>query len=157
MTETRTETKAERIVRSVEIAAPVARVWRALTDHNEFGTWFRATIAAPFAVGETSRGQMTYPGWEHVAWEARIVAMEPERRFVFLWPHTEDAGPSVPGDPVTRVEFVLEPVAGGTRLTVTESGFEALPDGRRAKALRENTEGWELQTENLRAHAVAHP
>ena len=72
------------ITRTVEIDAPVARVWRALTDHEEFGSWFRARLDAPFAVGETSRGQMTYPGWEHAAWEAKVVAIEPERRFAFL-------------------------------------------------------------------------
>lgn len=152
-----TETTVDRITRTVEIEAPAARVWRALTDHREFGTWFRARIDAPFAVGETSRGQMTYPGWEHAAWEAKVVAIEPERRFAFLWPHTEDYGPSKEGDPFTLVEFTLEPTARGTRLTVTESGLEALPEARRSTVLRDNTEGWEMQTENIRAHVAANP
>lgn len=148
---------SDRITRTVEIEAPVARVWRALTDHREFGTWFRARIDTPFAVGETARGQMTEPGWEHAAWESKVVAMEPERRFAFLWPHTEDAGPSKDGDPFTLVEFVLEPTDMGTRLTVSESGFEALPEARRSTVLRENARGWEIQAGRIRAHVAANP
>ena len=57
----------QRIERSIEVTAPVSRVWRALTDHREFGAWFRARIDAPFRAGEASRGQITVPGFEHVA------------------------------------------------------------------------------------------
>ena len=141
----------DRIERSVEIEAPVARVWRALTDHEEFGTWFRARIDAPFAVGEVSRGQMTYPGYEHMPWRATVTAMEPERYFAFTWPTGDDD--AIPEDaPETLVEFRLEPTAGGTRLTVVESGFEALPAERRGTALRQNAEGWTEQMGNIRAH-----
>jgi uncharacterized protein YndB with AHSA1/START domain len=149
---TQTESIADRIERSVEIAAPVARVWKALTDSAEFGTWFRAAIDGPFVAGRKSLGRMTYPGWEDTVWEAEIVAIEPERYFAFRWPHTGDGGRSKGGEPTTLVEFRLAPAAGGTRVTVCESGFAALPDPLRSKSMRENTLGWELQMENLRAH-----
>jgi uncharacterized protein YndB with AHSA1/START domain len=145
---------AETIRRSVEIDAPVSRVWRALTDHREFGTWFRARIDAPFEVGTTSRGQMTYPGYEHMAWEANILRIDPERHFAFTWPHTGDGSESKGGEPTTLVEFHLEPTAKGTRLTVTESGFENLPEPLRSKSMRENSHGWDIQMENIRTHVA---
>jgi uncharacterized protein YndB with AHSA1/START domain len=142
----------QRIERSIEIEAPVSRVWRALTGHREFGTWFRARIDAPFAAGETSRGQMTYPGYEHMAWEANVQRIEPERYFAFTWPHTDDGRASTGGAPTTLVEFHLEPTASGSRLTVVESGFQHLPEPLRSNALRENTGGWNEQMENIRRY-----
>ena len=55
-----------KIEKRIELKAPVSRVWRALTDHREFGQWFRVKIDDPFVPGQVSRGHMTYPGYEHV-------------------------------------------------------------------------------------------
>ena len=55
----------DRIEKRIELKAPVARVWRALTDYREFGEWFRVKIEAPFVPGEASHGRLTYPGYEH--------------------------------------------------------------------------------------------
>jgi uncharacterized protein YndB with AHSA1/START domain len=144
----------DRIEKSIELKAPVARVWRALTDHREFGEWFRVDLEGPFAVGEVSRGQMTYPGCEHMRWKAVVRTMEPERLFAFSWSHREDPPEAAddPDDPMTLVEFLLEPTPRGTRLTVTESGFAALPEGMRARAMRDNDKGWEEQMANLQAY-----
>ena len=76
---------SDRIEKTIELKAPVSRVWRALTDHREFGTWFRVRIDGPFVAGQVSRGQITYPGYEHVRWEAVVQKMEPERLFSFTW------------------------------------------------------------------------
>ncbi|HYI82088.1 MAG TPA: SRPBCC family protein, partial [Acetobacteraceae bacterium] len=73
----------DRIEKTIELNAPVERVWRALTDHHEFGAWFRVKLEGPFVPGEMSRGQITYPGYEHVAWKAKVVAMEKPRLFSF--------------------------------------------------------------------------
>src|SRR5678815_1431328 len=73
------------IRKQIELRAPVSRVWRALTDHREFGEWFRVKLDGPFVAGEVSRGHITYPGYEHVQWEAIIKAIEPERKFSFTW------------------------------------------------------------------------
>ena len=144
----------DRIEKSIDIAAPVERVWRALTDHEEFGAWFRVRLDGPFVPGETSLGRITHPGYEHLKWEARVVAMEPPRRFAFTWhPYAVDPHKDYSGEPPTRVEFRLEPEGGGTRLTVTESGFDSIPAGRRDEALRMNEGGWEQQVGNVRAHA----
>ena len=76
-----------RIEKRIELKAPVSRVWRALTDYREFGEWFRVKLDGPFVPGQVSRGQITYPGYEHVKWEAVVQKMEPERLFSFTWPH----------------------------------------------------------------------
>ncbi len=145
---------SDRIEKSIAIAAPVERVWRALTDHEEFGAWFRVKLDGPFVLGELSRGRITYAGYEHLKWEARVVAMEAPRLFAFTWhPYAVDPDKDYSADPQTRVEFRLEPDGEGTNLTVTESGFESLPAERRDEALRMNTGGWETQVKNVKAHA----
>lgn len=143
----------DRIEKRIEMKAPVERVWRALTDSAEFGQWFQVKIDAPFAVGQPSRGHITLPGYEHVKWEAQIVAMEPPRLFAFTWhPYAVDPKVDYSGEPPTRVEFHLEPTAGGTRLIVVETGFDALPEHRRPDCLRMNDSGWATQIENIKAH-----
>ncbi len=78
---------SDRIEKTVELNAPVERVWRALTDHKEFGEWFRVKLDGPFVPGEVSTGQITYPGYEHIKWNATIEQMEAPRLFSFRWPH----------------------------------------------------------------------
>lgn len=144
----------DRIEKSIAIAAPVERVWRALTDHEEFGSWFRVKVDGPFVLGETSRGQVTHPGYEHVKWEARVVAMEAPSLFAYTWhPYAVDPDKDYSAEPQTRVEFRLEPDGEGTHLTVVESGFDSIPAERRDEALRMNTGGWEAQVKNVKAHA----
>ena len=137
----------DRIERSIDVAAPIARVWRALTDHEQFGTWFRVALDGPFRVGEDTTGAMTYPGHEGTPWRSTTVIMDAPHRFSFRWPHgdAEDA-------PETLVEFSLAEVDGGTLLTVVESGFDALPPDRRTSVMRDNGEGWAIQTGNVKAH-----
>ena len=145
----------DRIEKVIELSAPLARVWRALTDHKEFGIWFRVELEGPFVVGQISRGRTTYPGYEGMKWEATIVAMEPERLFAFKWcPYEHDNDRDLSQMPHTLVEFRIEPTSTGTRLVISESGFDALPDDkRRLDALRSNTQGWEEQMRSLAAYA----
>jgi uncharacterized protein YndB with AHSA1/START domain len=144
----------DRIEKSIAIAAPVERVWRALTDHEEFGAWFRVRLERPFVLGEVSSGRMTYSGYEHLKWEARVVAMEEPSLFAFTWhPYAVDPDKDYSAEPQTRVEFRLERAGEGTNLTVVESGFDSLPAERRDEALRMNTGGWETQVKNVKAHA----
>lgn len=143
----------DRIEKEIEIAAPVSRVWRALTDHREFGTWFRVDLEGPFAVGQVARGRITHPGYEHVVWQARIEAIEPEHTFAFSWrPYAIDPDVDYSAEPMTRVEFTLSPTATGTRLRLVESGFAGIPEGRRAEAFRMNDNGWTQQVQNIRRH-----
>jgi uncharacterized protein YndB with AHSA1/START domain len=145
------------IEKRVELKAPVSRVWRALTDYREFGEWFRVKLDSPFVPGQVSRGQITYPGYEHVKWEAVVQKMEHERLFSFTWPHPKsldkkDAPPDYSGEPTTLVEFRLEKSANGTLLVLTESGFDKLPGDRRLEAFRRNDSGWAEQMKNIENH-----
>ena len=143
----------DRIERTVDLAAPVARVWKALTDHAEFGKWFRVRLEGPFVPGKVARGQMTYPGYEHLRWEAVVQKIEPERLFSFTWhPYAIDPQVDYSGEPPTLVEFSLEKTATGTRLHIVESGFDKLPPGRRDEAFRMNDRGWGIQAENIAKH-----
>ncbi len=144
---------SDKIEKVVELGAPIEKVWRAIADHEQFGTWFRVKLDGPFAPGEVSTGHMTYPGYEHLKWEAKIVAMEEPRLFSFTWhPYAVDPDKDYSGETPTLVEFRLEPVTAGTRLTVVESGFDALPDERRDEAMRMNEGGWTEQVRNVQAY-----
>lgn len=144
---------SDKIEKSTDLDAPVARVWKALTDHDEFGRWFRAKLESPFVPGETTRGHITYPGYEHVKPALNVVAMEPERLFAFTWhPYAVDPDVDYTDEPHTLVEFRLAPRNGGTRLTVTESGFDKVPKERRFEAFRMNEKGWTLQVKNIAEH-----
>jgi uncharacterized protein YndB with AHSA1/START domain len=143
------------IEKHVEIDAPVSRVWRALTDHREFGEWFRVKLDGPFVPGQVSRGHITYPGYEHLKWEVTIREMVAERLFSFTWhPYAIDPEIDYSSEPTTLVEFRLEPKGGGTVLVVTESGFDAIPKERRFEAYRMNEGGWAEQMKNIETHVA---
>lgn len=145
----------DRIEKVIELKAPVGRVWRALTDHEEFGTWFRVRIDAPFEPGRVSTGHMTFPGYEHLRWHATIVKMEPNRIFAFTWhPYAMDPVETYARETPTLVEFTLQPIANGTRLQVVESGFDKLPPHRRDEAFRMNDRGWSAQIDNIARHLL---
>lgn len=150
---------ADRIEKRIELNAPVSRVWRALTDYQEFGEWFRVKLEGPFVEGKMSRGMMTYPGYEYVKWEATVQKMEPEKLFSFTWGHVKSFDKETyTGDyskaPKTLVEFRLEQTKSGTLLTVTESGFEQLPADFREEAFRRNEGGWSEQMKNIESHVA---
>ncbi|MBZ5597968.1 MAG: SRPBCC family protein [Acidobacteriia bacterium] len=147
-----------RIEKRIELKAPVSRVWRALTDYREFGEWFRVKLDGPFVPGQVSRGQITYPGYEHVRWEAIVQAMEPERLFSFTWPHPKSFDQvDYSKEPRTLVEFRLEKTATGTLLLLTESGFEEIPSDRRVEAFRRNDGGWTEQMKNIESYVAKKP
>ncbi len=141
------------IKKVVDLAAPIARVWRAITDHEEFGAWFRVRLDGPFETGKTTTGTMTFPGHEHVRWESVTEQMDHEHLFAFSWlPSAVDPDTEYSADAKILVEFRLEATEQGTRLTITESGFLQFPEAKRLEVLRSNTEGWDIQAENIAAH-----
>jgi len=143
-----------RIEKRIQLQAPVSRVWRALTDYREFGEWFRVKLDGPFVPGQVSRGQITYPGYEHVKWEAIVQKMEPEGLFSFIWHHSLDPNADIANEPTTLVEFKLEKNESGTLLTLTESGFENLPENLRLEAFPRNDGGWTEQMKNIENYVV---
>jgi uncharacterized protein YndB with AHSA1/START domain len=145
---------SDRIEKTIEIKAPVSRVWRALTDHKEFGTWFLAKLDRPFVVGKPVGFVSTYPGCERLKWEVVVREMEPERLFSFTWhPYAVDPDVDYSSETPTLVEFTLETIAGGTLLRVVESGFDKIPSKRRPEAFRMNDGGWSEQVQNIARYA----
>src|SRR5258708_29598368 len=146
------------IEKRIELKAPVSRVWRALTDCREFAEWFRVKVDGPFVPGQVVRGQITYPGYEHLKWEAVVQTMEPERLFSFTWhPYAVDPNADYSSEPPTLVEFTLQAIATGTLLRVVESGFDKLPGKRRLEAFRMNEGGWSEQMKNIAQHVEQAP
>jgi uncharacterized protein YndB with AHSA1/START domain len=148
----------DRIVKSVLLRAPRERAWHAISDAVEFGSWFGMAFDGPFSVGErvtgrivpttadadVAKAQAPYAGAPVEIWIERI---EPPRRFAFRWhPYAVEAGFDYAAEPTTLVEFELAEVAAGTRVTITESGFDRIPLSRRADAFMRNEQGWSMQT-----------
>lgn len=152
----------DRIEKRIELNAPISRVWRALTDHREFGEWFRVKLDGRFVPGQISRGQITYPGYEHLKWEAVVQKMEHGRLFSFTWPQPkslekQDSRPGYSDEPSTLVEFRLAETASGTLLVLTESAFDKLPADRRLEAFRRNEGGWTEQMKNIKNYVAQKP
>jgi uncharacterized protein YndB with AHSA1/START domain len=146
---------ADRIEKQIEIAAPVSKVWRAITDSQQFGEWFLVKMEGPFVAGQPSSGQITHPGYEHVRMEIVIQAIEPETLFSFTWhPYALEPNVDYSHEPSTLIEFRLQPTATGTLLTVTESGFDKIPAARRDMAFRMNDSGWAQQVINIQNYVA---
>ncbi len=146
----------DRIEKRVLIRAPQERVWRAISDAREFGRWFGLELGGAFAPGanitgrirpteadvEVAKIQEKHTGTQMALHVERI---EPMTLFSFRWhPFAIDRTMDYSDEPMTLVTFTLQPVEGGTLLTVVESGFDALPIARRTDAFEANEEGWGL-------------
>jgi uncharacterized protein YndB with AHSA1/START domain len=134
-----------RIDRSIEIKASPEAVWRALTNPVELGAWFQVRIDGDIAAGKDVWMTSTHPEHNGLRWQVWFVELARPKRLVWEW-HPGAGEPGVVIDqakePKTRVTFTLEPTPGGTRVNVSETGFERLPLPRREKKFKDNTEGW---------------
>ena len=146
-----TPASTDRIEKLVNLDVPRSRVWRALTDVAQFNAWFGVQLATPFTPGAEVSGRITIRNYDHVTLTIWIEAMEPERFFSFRWhPYAVEPGVDYSTEPTTLVSFTLEDAPNGTKLTIVESGFDAIPASRRAKAFSMNDKGWAGQAENMR-------
>ncbi len=159
----------DRIEKTIFLRAPRPRVWRALSDSTEFGTWFGVKFDGPFTPGaclhgvivttsvnaEVARAQKPHEG---LPFEITIEQMEPERLFSFRWhPNAVDRGVDYSHEPTTLVVFTLEETAGGVMLTLTESGFDRIPLARRVQALKANEGGWGVMMKVIEEYLVRAP
>jgi uncharacterized protein YndB with AHSA1/START domain len=148
----------DRIEKRVHLRAPRERVWRAISNADEFGTWFGVEFDAPFAAGakitgrivptkvdaEVAKMQEPHSGMNC---DITVERIEPMSLFSFRWhPYAIEPGADYSSEPTTLVEFRLEEAADGTLLTISESGFDRIPLARRAEAFASNDEGWTIQT-----------
>lgn len=170
-------TTTDKIEKQVTLKAPVSRVWRAIANAEEFGRWFGFTFQGPFAQGKAMRGTFGRKFDEQEMMDhqkslgvkpsrLRLVSendvfctierIEPESYFSFRWiPYGLDAEADPENEPTTLVEFRLEPVAEGTKLSIVESGFDRVPAHRRDRAFRMNEGGWKGQAERIRKYLDA--
>jgi uncharacterized protein YndB with AHSA1/START domain len=161
-------TSTDRIEKSVLLRAPRERVWRAISDSKQFGSWFGVEFDGPFVAGasivgkivpttvdaEIAKRQEPHKG---VRFEFAVDRVEPMRLFSFRWhPFAVDSSIDYSKEPATLVAFQLEEVADGTRLTVTESGFDQIPIERRAKAFAANEGGWAAQMKLIEKYLAQH-
>ncbi|HKA87472.1 MAG TPA: SRPBCC family protein [Haliangiales bacterium] len=145
----------DRIEKKIVLNAPRSRVWRALADAKEFGSWFGAKLQGAIVAGAQVEGRVTTPGYENLPMVLLIERVEPERLLSYRWhPYAIELGRDYSAEPTTLVEFKLEEVAGGTQLTVVESGFDRLPEARRAEAWKMNEGGWTAQMRNIERHVA---
>ena len=150
-------TDTDRIEKKVLLRAPRERVWHAISDARQFGSWFGVEFAGPFIAGATTIGKLVpttvdpeaakrQKQYEGFKFEFAIDRIEPQRLFSFRWhPFAVERGVDYSKEPATLVTFELEEQADGTMLTVTESGFDRIPLERRAKAFAANEQGWTAQ------------
>jgi uncharacterized protein YndB with AHSA1/START domain len=159
----------DRIEKKVLLKAPLARVWSAVSDARQFGSWFGMTFEGPFVAGAPARGRITLTTvdpevarlqkpYEGYAFSIQVERIEPMRRFAFRWhPYAVDTGKDYSKEPTTLVSFELEEAEGGTLLTITESGFDRIPLARRAQAFAANEGGWTHQCSNIEKYLALHP
>ena len=146
-------TNTDRIEKQILLKAPIERVWLALTDTAEFGSWFCVGLSGKFVPGQSISGPVLHPGYEGATWTATVERMDPYRQFAWRWhPYAIDSNKDYSHEPSTLVLFELSEVPGGTLLKVTESGFDGIPLERRASAYRGNSEGWSIQMGNIERH-----
>jgi uncharacterized protein YndB with AHSA1/START domain len=147
----------DRIERHILLRASRSRVWKALTDAEEFGRWFGVNFdAKQFVAGGSVEARVTYPGYEQVTMKLWIERIEPERHFSWQWhPAANDSSVDYSHEPKTRVVFELHEEEGGTRLSVVESGLDQIPLERRAQVFRLNTQGWDQQLVSIEKYVAA--
>lgn len=152
------DSSTDRIEKQILLKAPRSRVWRALADAEAFGDWFGVALKGQrFVAGESARGHIIHPGYEHLLFEIALERIEPEHLLSFHWhPYAVDATHDYSNEPPTRVVFELEEVNGGTLLHVVESGFDRIPAERRAEAFRMNNGGWDQQMKNIQQYVATH-
>jgi uncharacterized protein YndB with AHSA1/START domain len=148
----------DRIERKILLKAPRSRVWRALSDAEELGAWFGVSLKGKsITAGTVLQGNLTYPGYEHVVFQVWIERVEPERLLSWRWhPAAIDPAVDYSAESTTQVVFQLEDAADGcTWLSVAESGFDNVPPARRLEAFRMNSNGWDVQMQNIERHVAA--
>ena len=148
-------TDSDKIEKTTVLKAPIARVWRAISRAQEFGTWFRVALEGEFVEGATVKGRITHPGYEHLTAELFVEALREPNYFAYRWhPYAIDPNVDYSSEPTTLVELELAEVPGGTQLTVRESGFDRIPAARRAEAFRMNDQGWAGQLQNVEQYVA---
>jgi uncharacterized protein YndB with AHSA1/START domain len=144
----------DRIERVITINAPLETVFQAISTPEKFILWFSKGVEGDFATGS----QPILDEGEYGHFRIAIVANDPPTYFAWRWVSgTAFVPQGFMDDPLnhpnTLVEFQLEAVSEGTRVTLTETGFASLPETYAAQNHTDNSGGWDYQLARLVRHA----
>jgi uncharacterized protein YndB with AHSA1/START domain len=132
--------------RTIRIAAPIEKVWSAVTEPAHISRWFGRVALDGSGAGAS--GTITWDDRDPIP--LRIEAIDEPRMVSYRWSN-DDASGIVPAeldlDHSTVFTFTLEPAADGTTLTVVETGFETTSDP--AANLESHREGWDAELDKL--------
>ncbi len=144
----------DRIEKVITVPVPRERVWLALTTPDQLSIWFADKVDIDLRPG----GAALFDWGEENYTPAVVEAVEPPHRLAFRWrSHKSEQSQTVETLPGTLVEFILDEVEEGTRLTLVESGFSALPEEIRAPSLSDNNARWDEELEDLITYFSAQP
>jgi uncharacterized protein YndB with AHSA1/START domain len=135
--------------RTIRIAAPLGKVWSAITDPVHISRWFGTTVLDGVGAGAT--GTMTFEGYGAVP--IRVEALDEPRSITYRWGNDDAAGADgrlperVDEETSTVFTFTLTEVDGGTELTVVETGFENTTDP--LSNVRDHGTGWTDELDKL--------
>jgi uncharacterized protein YndB with AHSA1/START domain len=140
----------DRIEKQILLRAPSTRVWPAIMDAQQFAKWFQVELEAPFVEGKAIRGRHLNPAYETLAFQCVVERIDPQRYLAFRWhPNAVDPSVDYSREPMTLVEFTLEATGSETKFTIAESGFDQLPEARRASAFRASDSNWAERARNM--------
>ena len=157
---------SDRIEKDAVLDAPLERVWQAVSDAGKFGEWFGVAFDSAFDAGREVTGRITPTRVDREVaklqephagkpFRFRIESIDPPRRIAFAWhPFAIDPKADYSSEPMTHIVFALEEEAQGTRVTITETGFDAIPASRREQAYAANEDGWTHQLKLLEKFVV---
>ena len=146
---------SDTIVRTAKLRASRERVWKAITTESEFEQWFGIKVLeGEFKPGTRVKARSTHSGYEHIEFYITIEKMDAPHLFSWRW---IPGASQPPNEPTTLVEFRLDETVEGTRVTITESGFDRLSLAYRAAAYKDNTGGWEYQAKSLTNYVAQNP
>lgn len=136
------------VERSIWINASRTRAWRAVTEPEHLNQWYATYYhweIPALQVGTTVRFYNKDDNADHQI--ARIEVVDPPRKFTLRW----EPDPRYPAMTLITT-FMLEEENGGTRVTISESGYEALPDDVRQTWFDATAGGYTMSMENLKAY-----
>lgn len=127
------------------VKAPLEKAWEAFTTKEGWESWFSDKVTSDFQVG--SPLVMYFEGYGENT--GTVVEREEHKSFAYQWHPGEGDWESRPVEEKTTVRFTIEPVDGGTKITMVESGFSKVLEARRPKAFEDNTGGWSYMMKQI--------
>jgi uncharacterized protein YndB with AHSA1/START domain len=137
------------VERSIWIAAPRERVWQAITDPQQLDKWYATHFKWEIPTLHVG-AQVTFYNSDTDILHATIEVLDPLHEWRLRWDPVEQGV-------VLVTTFLLEEENGGTRATITETGYGSLPEDQRRQWIDSIDSGYTMSMENLKAHVEGRP